>query len=180
VAWASEVLENRAALGKRVVVIGGGAVGMETALFIANQGPMSVESAMFLASGGGLDAETAVKLARQGPKVTILEMLDRIGQDMGPTTRSSVRFELRLHDVKVVTKATARRITDEGVVFEHDGKEELAEADTVVIATGSKSETGLYEALHGALPEVYRIGDCVKARTACEAIEEAALIARKI
>jgi 2,4-dienoyl-CoA reductase (NADPH2) len=107
-------------------------------------------------------------------------MLDRIGQDMGPTTRASVRFHLRLHDVKVVTKATARRITEAGVVYERDGKEELAEADTVVIATGSKPETGLYDALHGALPEVYRIGDCVKARTACEAIEEAALIARKI
>ncbi len=87
---------------------------------------------------------------------------------------------LRQHDVKVVTKATARRITEKGVVYEHEGKEELAEADTVVIATGSKPETSVYDALQGALPEVYRIGDCVKARTACEAIEEAALIARKI
>jgi len=180
VAWASEVLENEAALGQRVVVIGGGAVGMETALFIAKQGPMSAESAVFLASGGALDAETAVKMTRQGPQVTILEMLDRIGQDMGPTTRASVRFHLRLHDVKVITKATARRITEKGVVYGREGKEELAEADTVVIATGSKPETGLYDALQGTLPEVYRIGDCVKARTACEAIEEAALIARKI
>jgi len=180
VVWANEVLENRAALGKRVVVIGGGAVGMETALFIAKQGPMTAESAVFLALGGALDAEAAVNMTRKGPQVTILEMLERIGQDMGPTTRASVRFALRLHDVKVVTKAKASRITEAGVVYERDGKEELAEADTVVIATGSKSETALYDALHGALPEVYRIGDCVKARTACEAIEEAALIARKI
>jgi 2,4-dienoyl-CoA reductase (NADPH2) len=153
---------------------------METALFIARQGPVSAESAVFLASGGALDAETAIKLTRQGPRVTILEMLDRIGQDMGPTTRSSVRFALRLHEVKVVTKAAARRITEAGVVYEHDGKEEVEEADTVVIATGSKPETGLYEALHEILPEVHRIGDCVKARTACEAIEEAALLARRI
>jgi len=119
-------------------------------------------------------------MTTKGPKVTILEMLDRIGQDMGPTTRSSVRFALRQHDVKVITKATARRITEKGVVYEHDGKEESIDADTVVIATGSKPETGVYDALQGALLEVYRIGDCVKARTACEAIEEAALIARKI
>lgn len=177
-AW--DVLENRAALGKKVVVIGGGAVGMETALFAAKQGSMSAESAVFLASGGALDAETAVNMTRRGPQVTILEMLDRIGQDMGPTTRASMRYHLRLHDVKVITKATARRITDRGVIYEHDGKEELAEADTVVIATGSKPETSLYDALQGALPEVYRIGDCVKARTACEAIEEAAIISRKI
>ncbi len=180
VVWAWDVLEEKSALGKRVVVIGGGAVGMETALFIAKQGSMSAESAVFLALGGALDAETAVRMTTRGPQVTILEMLERIGQDMGPTTRSSVRFELRLHNVKVVTKATARRITEAGVVYEHEGKEELAEADTVVIATGSKSEGGLFDALQGAVPEVYRVGDCVKARTACEAIEEAALIGRKI
>ena len=141
---------------------------------------MSAESAVFLALGGALDAETAVQMTRRGPQVTILEMLERIGQDMGPTTRSSVKFALRLHNVKIVTKATARRITEAGVVYEREGKEELAGADTVVIATGSKSESGLFDALQGTVPEVYRVGDCVKARTACEAIEEAALIGRKI
>ena len=180
VAWAWDVLEQRAALGKRVVVIGGGAVGMETALYMAKQGPMSAESAVFLAQGGAIDPEMAIRMTLKGPEVTILEMLERIGQDMGPTTRSSVRFALRLHGVKVITRATARRITSAGVVYEREGKEELAEADTVVIAAGSKPETALYEAVQGLAPEIYRIGDCVEARTACEAIEEAALLARKI
>lgn len=180
VVGAADVLENKAALGRKVVVIGGGAVGMETALLIASQGPMSAESAVFLASGGALDAETAIKMTRQGPRVTILEMLDRIGQDMGPTTRSSTRYALRLHNVNVVTKATARRITPAGVVYERDGQEVTEEADTVVVAVGSRPETALYEALQQVLPEVHRIGDCVKARTACEAIEEAALLGRRI
>jgi len=180
VVYAWEALENRAALGRKVVVIGGGAVGMETALYCAKQGPVSAESAVFLASGGALDAETAIKLTQQGPQVTILEMLERIGQDMGPTTRSSTRFALRLHGVKIVTKATARRITQQGVFYERDGKEEMVEADTVVLATGSSAETGLYDALQGVLAEVYRVGDCIKPRTLCEAIEEAAIAARKI
>ncbi len=180
VVWADEVLQNRAALGRKVAIIGGGAVGMETALFIAGQGPMSAESAVFLATGGALDAQTAIGMTRQGPRVTILEMLDRIGQDMGPTTRSSVRFALRQHEVNVITRATARRITQSGVAYEHDGKEEIEEADTVVIAVGSRPETALYDSVRQMIPEVYRIGDCVKARTACEAIEEAALLGRKI
>lgn len=50
----------------------------------------------------------------------------------------------------------------------------------MVIATGSESEAGLFDALQGVLPEVYRVGDCVKAGIAGEAIEEAALIGRKI
>jgi 2,4-dienoyl-CoA reductase (NADPH2) len=177
-AW--EVLEHKAALGRRVVVIGGGAVGMETALFVARQGPLSAESAVFLALGEGLDVQAAVQLLRSGPEVTILEMLDRIGQDMGPTTRSSIRFALRQHGVKVITRAKARRITDAGVIYELGGKEELAEADAVVIAMGAKPENRLFEAFQGLGPEVYSIGDCVNARTACEAIEEAALIARQI
>ncbi len=180
VVWAWDVLEQHTALGRRVVVVGGGAVGMETALYIAKQGPMSAESAVFLAQGGALDAAAAVQMTLKGPQVTIMEMLDRIGNDMGPTTRSSIRFALRLHNVEVITQATAKRISPAGVIYQRDGKEELAEADTVVIATGSKPEGAIYDAVQGLAAEVYRIGDCFEARTACEAIEEGALVARQI
>jgi len=180
VCYAADVLEGKAEVGGRVVVIGGGAVGMETALFLAKKGSMTADAAVFLASGGAIDADTAVQLTRRGTEVIILEMLDRIGQDMGITTRSSVRLSLRLHNVEVITRATAERITGSGVLYKRDGEEGLAEADTVVIAAGSKPDTRLFETLQGVVPEVYRVGDCVSPRTASEAIEEAALIGRKI
>lgn len=180
VVYAGDVLEGKVEVGERVVVIGGGAVGTETALFLAKKGSIAPDTAVFLASGGAMDAETAVRLTRRGKKVTILEMLNRIGQDIGITTRSSIRLSLRLHNVEVITNATAERITESGVLYKQDGEEKLAAADTVVIATGTKPETELFEILQGLVPEVYRVGDCISPRTASEAIEEAALIGRKI
>jgi len=177
-AW--DVLQGNLEVGDRIVVIGGGAVGMETALFMARKGATTPEAAAFLASGGAMNAEAAVKLTRTGKKVTILEMLDRVGQDMGITTRSSIRLGLRLHNVEVITRATAKVITESGVLYERDGEEKLAEADTVVVATGAKAETGLFKALQGVVPEFYCVGDCASPRTAAEAIEEAALTGRKI
>ena len=180
VVCAHDVLQGKVETGDRVVVIGGGAVGMETALFLAKKGSITAEAAAFLASGGALDADTAIRLTRQGKKVTILEMLDRIGQDMGITTRSSLRLSLRLHNVEVIARATAERVTHSGVIYTRDGEKKLAEADTVVVATGSNAETGLVDTIQGSVPEVYTVGDCVSPRTVSEAIEEAALIARKI
>jgi len=99
---------------------------------------------------------------------------------VGITTMSSLRLSLRLHDVEIITKATAERITDSGVEYSQDREQKTAPADTVVIATGSRPETELFEMLEAAVPEVYRVGDCVSVRTALEAIEEAARIGREI
>jgi len=177
---AADVLQGKAEIGEEVVVIGGGAVGIETALFLAEKGAMTPDAAVFLASRRALDADVAVRLTHSGKKVTILEMLDRIGQDVGITTMSSLRLSLRLHDVEIITKATAERITDSGVEYSQDREQKTAPADTVVIATGSRPETELFEMLEAAVPEVYRVGDCVSVRTALEAIEEAARIGREI
>jgi len=107
-------------------------------------------------------------------------MLDSIGKDVGITTMSSLRLSLRLHDVKVIRKAFAERITESGVVYRQYGEQKTAPADTVVIAMGSRPETGLFEMLEESVSEVYKVGDCVSVRTALEAIEEAARIGRKI
>ena len=54
------------------------------------------------------------------------------------------------------------------------------EADTVVNAMGYVANTGVYEALIGKVPRLYRIGDCIKPRKMLDAVHEAAYIARQI
>ena len=181
VVYASDVLEGKGEIGERVVIIGGGAIGCETALFLAKQGTINPDIAVFLASWGAKDAETAVRLTHTGnKKVTILEMLDRIGKDINRGTRWTIMQSLRRHNVEMIRVATATRITESGVEYILEGEEKLAQADTVVIAVGTQSESGLFEAVKDLIPEVYRVGDCIQARTALEAIHEAAQLGRQI
>jgi len=180
VVHAHDILEAKAEVKGKVVIIGGGATGAETALFIVKQKAMSPDVAIFLASKKGINPETALHFTRTGADVTVLEMMDRIGQDIGRTTRWTIIGELREYSVKIVTLATATKITQEGVVYEHEGQEKMANADTVVIAAGVESRKELARSLAGIFDEMYSLGDCVDPRHAMDAIHEAAQIARQI
>ena len=181
VVYAADVLEGNVRIGKKAVIVGGGATGAEVALLLAKKGAMSAEAAVFLASRGGLSPEDAIAFTLRGNKeVTILEMLARIGEDIGRSTRWTVLQSLRLYNVSTITKAKVERITDEGVFYRQEGQEYFLSADTVVIAVGTEPETALKDAIEAITPECYAIGDCVKPRKAIDAIHEAYAVARKI
>ncbi|MFC1895396.1 FAD-dependent oxidoreductase [Thermodesulfobacteriota bacterium] len=180
VVHAHDVLEGKAEVKGKVVVIGGGATGAETALFIAKRKTINPDVAVFLASKKGVDPEAALQMTRKGGEVTVLEMINKIGQDIGRATRWTIIGELREYGVNMVTLATATEITDKGVVYEHEGQEKVAPADTVVIAAGVQPRKGLAESLEGVVAEVHNLGDCVDPRHAMDAIHEAARIARQI
>jgi 2,4-dienoyl-CoA reductase (NADPH2) len=141
-AW--DVLTNKVMTGKKVVVIGGGAVGVETALFLAEKGTMSGDALKFLLLNGVESPEELATLAVQGTKqVTVLEMLDKTGKDIGRSTRWVMMGDLSRFGVKTRTETKALEITAEGVKIMADGKTDLIPADTVVMATGSVSENSL-------------------------------------
>ena len=173
VVWAWDVLERRLALGKRVVVIGGGAVGMETALFLAKQSPMSADSAVFLALGGALDAETAVRMTCRGPEVTILEMLDDLLlEDINTANRMMLLEMLNNSGVVSMTSAKVQEITAKGAVVGTNGTKKEIAGDSVVLAVGLTSQSQLKESLKDIPFEVFSIGDCVEPRKIINAIWE--------
>ncbi|MBW1893641.1 MAG: FAD-dependent oxidoreductase [Deltaproteobacteria bacterium] len=180
VVYASDVLERRVEVGESAVVVCGGAIGCETALFIAKQGTITPEAAVFLATRGAMDAESAIRLTQQGKKVIVFEMLDKIGRDIGRTSRWTIIQSLRLHDVEMHSFAEVIRITESGVVYMQDGEERKVGADTVVIAAGTQPETALFEAAKDIVPEIYRVGDCIEPRMIMDAVHEAAEVGRKI
>jgi len=151
---AFDVLMNKVEVGKRVVVIGGGGVG----------------------------CNTAAKLADEGKDVTLVEMLPKIGQDIGITTRWTVLLYLRERGVKILTNKRAVEIKRGALVIEdvQSGERNEIPCDTVILAVGTKPNDGLYDELVGKVPEVYKIGDCAKPRKAIDATHEAADLALKI
>jgi len=112
--------------------------------------------------------------------VTIIELLPKIGLNIGRTSRWVIITQLRQRNVSMITEATPVSITDEGVIYKQVGVEKLAEADTVVIATGTRADDKLFYSLKNVHPLVYAIGDCVAPRMALDAIFEGSKIAREI
>jgi len=149
---ALEMLSGEKKAGGKVVVIGGGTIG----------------------------CEIAEMLASEGKRVTILEMLPKIGMDIGPTERFIMLSSLREKGVDLQVTAQAIGISAAGVEAVCDGSNRLFEADTVVIATGMQSDNELSTGLAGKLPEVYSIGDCVDPKRIGEAVKEAYRVALKL
>jgi NADPH-dependent 2,4-dienoyl-CoA reductase/sulfur reductase-like enzyme len=151
-AW--DVLAGRKNVkGERVAVVGGGTVGCETALF----------------------------LAQQNRKVTVIEMLDRIASDMEPINRMDLLARLQRADVEVLFERNVERIERGRVVVRStDGTRETIAASAVVVAVGAASTNGLLEGLEGKVPRVERVGDCVSPRKIMDAVQEGFLAARTL
>lgn len=156
VVTAEDILTGRLKVGKKVVVAGGGQVGVETADFIAEK-----------------------SLAES---VTIIEMLPMLAYDMSTFLRTyMLQVLLPRGRVKVFTNMQIQEITDDGVIaLDKDWKKHKFECDTVVNSLGYVPNTALSEVLKGEVKEFYTIGDCVKPRNILYAVQEAAYIARKI
>ncbi|MFA4836278.1 MAG: FAD-dependent oxidoreductase [Dehalococcoidia bacterium] len=148
VVLAPEVLKGRST-GQRVVVIGGGLIGCETAEY----------------------------LAEKGKKITVVEMLDRIGADIGPASRFFTLERLKKLGIQMRPKSRLVAVTDAGIIIDHQGQEQSIEADSVVIATGMKADDGLYKSLKTQLSaddkiNLHAIGDCMGARRISDAVRE--------
>lgn len=168
-AW--DVLKGAVPTGPRVVIIGGGAVGVETALFLAEKGTLTGEALKFLLIHGAESPDELARLAVKGTKdITLLEMLDDIGKNFGKTTRWAMLQDVERFHIRKRTSVRALGITPTHVRIEGaDGIEELP-ADTVVLAAGTKAYNPLQElaARKGIAFRV--IGDADKPATVFEAI----------
>jgi 2-enoate reductase len=156
VSTAIDLLLGKKKAGEKVLVLGGGLIGCETALW----------------------------LARQGKKVTIVEPLHDLliaGIPVQHMNRLMLLDMLKFYKVNVFTHTSLSEVTEEGaIVMDRDfGKRNLP-ADTVVIAAGLKPEQELYRALQGQTPNLFLIGDSRKAQNIMNSVWDAYEVARMI
>ena len=178
-AW--DVLAGKVCIGKKVVIVGGSAVGLETALYLASQGTLSPEAFHFLSVHHAETPETLSGLLSKGNKeVTVVEMTQRFAPDMGASTRWIILSEIKRLGVTTLKGAKAVGITPEGLEIEGEQGPGFLPADSVVIAAGSRSENKLGGDMKGLVPEFYIIGDAKAPRIALEAIREGFLTGLKI
>jgi 2,4-dienoyl-CoA reductase (NADPH2) len=149
--WA-EVLSGRAPVGEAVAVVGGGGIACDLAHWLLGQGAATPEAAAFLAAYGVVGPAEALAATRGRRQITLMRRGPRMAPRLGRTTRWAVLDALRRHGVALLTGVRYRRIAPEGVWIEHEGREVLVRADTVVLATGQRPVRELADALEGRLP----------------------------
>ncbi len=166
-----DVLQDKVFTGQKVAIIGGGAVGVETALFLAEKGTLSAETVKFLLVNRAQDPETLFEMATQGTKqITLIEMLEKMGKDIGKSTKLGMMQDLGRYNVNTMTDSKVIKITPTGLNIEQDGNIHEIEADTVVVAAGSVSHNPLESVLKEMGVEYRVIGDAKQVATAFEAV----------
>jgi NADPH-dependent 2,4-dienoyl-CoA reductase/sulfur reductase-like enzyme len=142
---ALDVYYDATKAGERVAVIGGGLVGCEIGLHLADR----------------------------GKKVTIVEMTDVIGDLVN--WRHTVPLIMRMDATPTLEYKTGLKcieVTTSGIkVVDKEGRQESIEADTVVLAVGMRSNSETVDRLRDCVPDFYPIGDCVKPQRILEAMQ---------
>ncbi len=142
---AVDMYKNPEKAGEKVVILGGGLVGVELGLF----------------------------LSMNGSKVTILEMLPALSYGEAGVHGALLDMKIPEYGIDVALGTKAVEITDKGVVGEDgDGSRKLFEADTVVYAVGLKPAWEAADALRGAAQEFSQVGDCLLPRNILMANQE--------
>ena len=152
---ASQVLLKEKDCGESTVIVGGGLVGCETALW----------------------------LARHGRKVTIVEALDKILAVNGPLCHANKDMLERLvpfNGVEVVTGAKVKSYQDGVLTAETDEGEKKISCDSVILAVGYREEDSLYRQLEFDVPKIYLLGDARKVSNIMYAIWDAFEVANHI
>lgn len=143
VATCIDLLLDKKEAGETVVVVGGGLVGCETALWLANQ----------------------------GKRVTIIEMLPEIATGICHANRSMLLDMLGEKKVELITNTSMEGVTDTGInVIDRNFRRRVIMCDTVTLALGLESQQELYESLRGESVELYAIGDCKEPRKILHAV----------
>jgi 2,4-dienoyl-CoA reductase-like NADH-dependent reductase (Old Yellow Enzyme family)/thioredoxin reductase len=142
-AW--DVLSRKKGVGRRVVIIGGGQVGLETAHF----------------------------LLEGGKEITVLEMLKRVGQGMSPRARKVLLEKLIQGGVEILTESKALAGQKEDLLYDRAGViERISEVDSIVIAVGTSSREAGIPGLGKLRIPTRWIGDAFAPRKLFDAIHE--------
>lgn len=142
---AEEALLGKAGVGEKVLIIGGGMVGCETADYFSEM----------------------------GREVTIIEILERMASDVVPILRRGLLDRLRGKGVTMLVGANGEKIEEKRFIFkDRKGKRQVCETDTIILAAGMGPHQEYWECLKSKIQDVYFVGDVVMPWGILEAIRE--------
>jgi len=143
----TQILDGTVKLrGKRVVIIGSGMTGLET----------------------------AEKLAEDGNQLLIVEMMDQIAPGAHPQNVDDVLSRLKLYNIKFIIRHKLVRINEDGIVLENtvNGQRSNEKIDQVVLSVGVRCNNQLVKELEPHFARLYTIGDARKVGRIAQAVRD--------
>ena len=157
---ADDILYGRVHPGKKIVIVGGGSVGCETADYLA---PLVND------------------LAKANRDITLIEMTDVLAANESGAGRAVLITRMIGKGVHALTGARVTEVTEDAITYEMDGEaHEIEGADTLVLALGYRTNTELVDNLNAAGVTVHTIGDADKPGNIRDAIGAAYAAAKEL
>ena len=146
------------------------------------RGDAEPEGKVIIIGGGIVGVETAEYLQARGHECSIIEMKDAIAADLGFYRRMFSMKSLNASHTKMICNAVCKEIVEKAVRYEQDGVIKEETGDSVVMSVGARSypTKDLISVCEELSIPVHVIGDAKKARRAMNALEDGVETALKI
>ena len=152
---ATDALLGKTPIGERVTVVGGGLVGCETPLW----------------------------LAQEGKRVTIVEALDRLMAVNKPLCHANSEMLERLlpfHGVETLVSSSVQKYEGGKIFVKTPQGERQLDCDTVILSVGFREDRGVFDAWETSAREIYLLGDAKKVANIMYAVWDAFEVANHI
>ena len=134
--------------GKKVVVVGGGAVGLDVVEFFADR----------------------------NAAISIVEMMDQIGRDLDPVSKNDTKAMMKKHNVHQLTKTALLEVKDSSFLVKGDGEPYELPFEYGFVCLGMRAQGQLYQSLAEEFSsedvEIMNIGDSQRARRIIDGTQE--------
>lgn len=146
-------------------------------------GNVETKEKVAVVGGGLVGCELALHLAQNGKTVTVVEALDDIfkaGNKLPPMNEFMLRDLLKFHNVNIKTNTRVTEIGKNNIILSTKNGNETLESDQVVLAIGYRSNNDLFNELKNDYSYVYKLGDGRKVSNIRSAIWDGYEVARSL
>lgn len=141
-----------------------------TDLHALHQSPPALGQKIVILGGGLVGCESAIYLDSLGKDVTIVEMKEDWAADSYFMHKNAMNMYIRDSRIKIHVQTTAKEVTDQGLLCTTPDGELLLPADNILLAAGMRPDRAAADAFYNTAPRVFQIGDCIKPGRVLEAV----------